>query len=457
MKRADVLFHNTSNKCPSLLWLLGAFNITAWAICLSFLGLSLIVVDIASAQSEIESLTLNEAVSEALRENRELSALRISVQQAEGKLRQAGILPNPELEVSKSFDQPFHNEGEYTGSVGIKQPIPVSGRLSRAEEVARLEIEISKAEVENQERLLIGNAVGRFRELLVLEEKLRTNREIEETLQKLIDVTEKRLKVAEVSPADLNLEKLELQRVILARSSLEILRDKARIALNQLLGREPYAATAINGQPDLSLDSTTLQNADQNALSRRPDRKAMVLKLSRAAAEVSLVKAERWEDWNVGVGYERERSVFDTSSIEPQVDGFMGLSLSVPLPLWNRHQGKLMETQAGEQRARAELRALELSITSEVQTLAIELKRLKQVLEQYSNETLQLSQSNVSLLRKSYEEGLVSISAVLQAQQQLRELRQSYADAIGEFLRAHTDFETASGSINDLIDTQGGT
>ncbi len=399
----------------------------------------------AIADSRVEVLTLKGAVSEALQQNRDLQAARFAIDQAEGRLRQAGLWPNPELELTHDSDSAFNNEGESSASAGFKQPFPISGRLSDAKAVARVDVAQALAEVRNQERLLIGDVVGELRKLGVLQEKLDALNKIEEPLKKLVSVSEKRLKLAEVSQADLNLEKIELQKLSLERSSLLIEKKTTTVTLNQLLGREPNGALEIDGEVNTNLALGALSEASREAVKKRPDYQLQALQIDRASSELRLARAERFEDWTIGLGYSREKQVFD-SVIDTKKDEFLGVTIDIPLPLWNQNQGRIAEVSATQSRARKELAALELRIRGEVESAETELHRLAPILSQYREESIPLAEENVKLLHESYTTGLVGVSSVIQAQQQLSEIRRTYADVVGQFVSARTRFETATAS-----------
>ena len=72
-------------------------------------------------------------------------------------------------------------------------------------------------------------------------------RKFRSVIQKVIEVSEKRLKVAEVSAADVNAAKLELQKLTLAQAALLNQQEIASTALNRLLGREPKTPLQMSG------------------------------------------------------------------------------------------------------------------------------------------------------------------------------------------------------------------
>lgn len=400
----------------------------------------------AVAEPPATNLTPERAVATAVAENRDLMAARFAIQQAEGRLKQAGLWPNPEFEVSRQNDRAFANEGEYNFSTGFKQRFPITGRLTKAKAVARVDVAQAMAEVRNQERLLAGEVLGLSRELLVTQEKLKASQEIQSTIQKLLDVSEKRLKVAEVSAADVNLAKLEIQKATLAQAGLLNQQEIATTALNRLLGREPKSPLQMSGTVVAEFDANMVAEVSRQALARRPDRQLFALGIDRAGSEITLARAEKWADWTVGFDYSRSVGKFD-APIGTKTDNFLGVGVSIPLPFWNKNQGRISEAQATQQRAEAELKALDLRIATEAQTAENQMRRLLDILRQYRDESIKLAEENIVLLQKGYADGLVTITAVIQAQQQLTGLRQSYLEALGEFIRAKTQWETATSVV----------
>lgn len=400
----------------------------------------------AVAEPLATNLAPESAVITALAENRDLAAARFAIRQAEGRLKQAGLWPNPEFELGGKNDRAFANQGEYDFAMGFKQRFPITGRLTKAKAVARVDVAMAMAEVRNQERLLAGEVLGLSRGLLVTQEKLKANEEIQSVIQKVIEVSAKRLKVAEVSEADVNLAKLELQKLTLAQAALLNQQEIAVTTLNRLLGREPKTPLQVSGSVSAELDTNTVAEVSRQILARRPDRQLAALGIDRAGAEIKLARAEKWEDWTAGFDYSRSVGKFD-APIGTKTDNFLGVGVSIPLPMWNRNQGRISETQATQQRAQAELQALDLRIGAEAQTAEDQMRRLLGILRQYREESIKLAGENVTLLQKGYANGLVNITAVIQAQQQFTDLRLNYLDTLAEFERALTDWQTATASI----------
>src|SRR5205823_2797474 len=82
----------------------------------------------------------------ALAQNKSLQAAREQLRQAEARLTQAGLRPNPSLDVSSSTDVVFANEGETGFALTLSQPFETGGKRTRRIRVAEAEVELAKAE-----------------------------------------------------------------------------------------------------------------------------------------------------------------------------------------------------------------------------------------------------------------------------------------------------------------------
>ena len=250
-------------------------------------------------------ITLPRAIDIAVQSNKDLQAVRYTVEQARARLLQAGLPPNPRLNISAGNDRIFNNQGEYVAGIGISQQFSVAGRIGHQKEVARVDVALALAEIKQAELKLAGDVASRFYNLLALNRQIEVRERLIDVDQKLVLGTRNRFKAAEVSELDVNTAQLELQRLTQERALLLSQRITQLAQLNQLLGR-----SAIQ---DLELDDTLpdskslpgLADQQRQALSSRPDLRFALLNADRAQANQALARAQHWEDWTVGVGLEQ--------------------------------------------------------------------------------------------------------------------------------------------------------
>ncbi len=404
-----------------------------------------------------EALTPARAAREALRANPDLRAAYEAIEVARGRLIQAGLWPNPELSLSGTDDFAFGNEGERTANVGFAQRFPIAGRLARARDVARVDVALALAEVRDFERTLIGEVQRSVVSLLAIDRAIAEQNRVIEAARKLAQASSGRFRVAEVSEADVNLLEIELARFEQDLRLLELERRTEELRLTQLLNRPPESSVAVGGELDPAfLRFGTPSEVLEEAMRRRPDLHRLRLERDRARAEVRLARAEAWEDWTIGVGYDLDRQVFaDEPAFDPigvKRDQFLGLEITIPLPLFDRKQGRITAAQAGGRRAMALLAGRKRVVEMEVGTESRRVEELTRVAAEYGGRIVPRAIRNVRLLEKGYREGLVGIAALVQSEQQYADAALRYARTLGELRRAEVDLETAA-AMSPLLDT----
>ena len=403
------------------------------------------LLSVIGLSANAESLTLQNAIDIAVQGNKDLQATRYAVEQARARLLQAGLPPNPRLDLSKRSDLIFRNEGEYTASIGISQQFPVAGRIARQKDVARVDVALAVAEIQQAELKLASDAASAFYRVLALNRQIESRERLIDVDQKLVKGTRNRFKAAEVSELDVNAAQLDLQRLSQERALLQSQRTTQLAQLNQLLGRPTTQPLELDDTLPSTDQLPSLAEQQREAFILRPDLRFALLNADRAKADQELARAQRWEDWTVGVGLEQGRQVIDGGPPQ-RASRAIGVNLSIPLPLVNRNQGRIAETVAAGDQAYARIEALKLGIGNEVASVYAEAERLQQVITEYQRNMLPLSERNVRLAQQGYNQGLVSIVEVVQAQRQQGELNGAYLNTLDQYLQALARLRSAAGS-----------
>ncbi len=406
----------------------------------------------ASSETSSRAFSADDAVREAIAGNRDLQAARATIDVARGLRLQAGRLENPELEVAYADDFAFESAGERAASVGLAQRFPVTARLAREKDVASQGVAIAEAEVHDFVRRLIADVESAFYRVRTLDEQRVVNRQLTASVLEVEQATEGRFAAAEASAAEVGL--LRIERLRLEQEGQRLKRDReiAAGSLARLMGRNPRDPLTPVGEIDpgpillaAPPDSTT------TASSARPDLDAASKQIERADADRRLAQAEAWEDWTVGFGYEFDRQVFD-GPVATEEDSLLRFGLRVPLPLWNRQQGRVAAAAAELRRSRRSREALVLRIEEEVRAAESRVRTLRESVDAYIHQILPEATRTQALLERGYRQGLVGIAALLQAQRQYNESRAFYLDLLGDLRQAHIALEVAAGTSPYLND-----
>lgn len=388
---------------------------------------------IASTIVRGEDFTPESAAVFALRHNKDLVAARHVIAEAEGRLVQAGLWNNPEFEFRTEFDART-KDGKRLYEGGFIQRFPWSGRLAQARAVARVDVAMAIEELRDKERMLAGNVLGKARALLAVDRKLGINADNRSLLDRIFKQTSTLTATGKATAAEARVVELEQTTLDLSREALVVERRAKLAELNGLLGRVPDDGMNMGGAFPEAPDAAALRAAAAQAVSRRPDRQLAALQIDKSQAEQRLAKAERWEDIGIGAGMTRERK-------EGMYETMVGVVVAVPLPLWNRNQGRIAETQAAKERAAANVAALDLTIATEVREAQARVTGLASVLTRTRGPALDLARQTTKLIEETYATGSASFLTVFESRRQRLAIEEAAIDTEEQLAAAITDWE----------------
>lgn len=388
------------------------------------------------------SLHLKQVIELVMDNNKDLKAARHAVFIAQGRLVQAGLWSNPSINLSNNDDTPFSNEGEYTRSVGFSQAFPISGRLAHQKKVARIDVAKALIEIQEAQRKLSATAANAFYALMITQQRIQQLNYLSKLNQQLVEVTQNRLKAAEVSKLDSNTAFLEYLRIKQEKELLQSTKISQMALLNQLMGRPHSQPLDIKTTLPILKTSLSLNSLQDIALRSRPDIQALRISVTRSQAERQLVQAERFADWSVGVAVQQERLVVQGAPTQTP-ERTLGVNLSIPLPLLNGNQGRLLETSATGTQALLALNALTLTIKTEVASNYAQLMALQRLLDQMKNTSFRLANANVTLAQDAYKNGQLSLFNVMQVQRQQSDLQLNYFTTLEKVLQNYVALCTA--------------
>src|SRR5437867_12529501 len=137
------------------------------AVLLIVTGVVVVGARLVFAQPATE-ITVDEVVARALADNPDLKAVRADVDAAVGRVRQAGLRPNPMLELGgQKALSPDNNV-----TIGLTVPLDLNGRKEGRVAVAERELQMKRAQVRDRERRLAADVRMKAGELLAARRNL---------------------------------------------------------------------------------------------------------------------------------------------------------------------------------------------------------------------------------------------------------------------------------------------
>lgn len=383
-------------------------------------------------------LSLPAVSNRVISHNPVLAAARLRIDEARGRMQQAGRLSNPEVGFEFKHDDRYRE-----GNIGFSfdQKFPLTSRLRLEKDLSAKEVSAAELEVLDQQRSLIGQAQSLAIKLLSLEQQRALRQQQSKLAQELSAFAAKRAEAGELSALDAAQAQVDAQRILLEGRVLETERVSLLGELKPLLGVIAQEDLKISGElPKAAMPSRT------QAWQQRPDYQLSKLKEESAQVHLQIAKVGKWEDMSAGVFVEGERHEDGVNGLEKAP--FFGIRFSVPLPLWGKQGGVQSEHEFAAKRTVLETKALALAIENEAAAASADMEAQMKLASDTKDKLLPLVLQQTDKLEKAYQQGQTDLLTVLRAREQRLQLEAAVLTALRDFHLARIRFESATGAIH---------
>jgi cobalt-zinc-cadmium efflux system outer membrane protein len=210
-------------------------------------------------------------------------------------------------------------------------------------------------------------------------------------------------------------------------------------------------AAGLPAEAPLAL-TQTLESAVEDLRSRagaagvafRPDVELALLGLDRGGAETRLAQASAWEGIRVGVEYMQDRGVNAPGGIDTGY--FLGVKISLPLPVWDNKTGEIEVARATEEERAARVRALELEVGNDISAARRRVSLLEEQWRRYGRETQPVIDEAGREMLQGFEQGRVEARDLLLVRAESTALRVEATRIIENLALALIDLEAAGGA-----------
>lgn len=399
-------------------------------LLLTFVGLTV--------ASHAERFTLDTAVSYSLKHNPDLAAARFSIDEAKGRLLQSGRRSNPELEAQL---QPNVRGREVSFGVGFVQKFPLTNRLRLEKAVSNAELASAEAEVRAAELKLVTAVRMVGVKLLSLEgikalkaKQIANSKELAATAAKFAAQ-------AEGSGLEATQFELEAQQIALDLLQLDAERTVLEGEARPLLGMPSREAVEFSG----TLPAPVIPSSTSADVLGRADYQAAQARIDAARQSIALAKANKWEDAGFGIS-----AIVDRAEDAPEglkTDGFIGFKFTLPLPFWNKNEGKIKEAVATAARSEKEAEALVAQVLAEVSAALGEMKAALRIVDETSNSLLPKARQIEEKIAASFKQVQpgTQFSDVLRSREKRLALEQANLDALRSYHIARIRLNAALG------------
>jgi cobalt-zinc-cadmium efflux system outer membrane protein len=374
--------------------------------------------------------------------NPTLRAGQIDIDEARAQEITAYLRPNPDLGLTADQINPFPG-GPPHSSFGALLSVASVNYLHERQHKRELRLESAKeattiavSEQSDLERTLVFNLRMAFVQTLQEKAVLGLARENLAYYDHVLDVNRERYKAGGIARVDL--DRLELQRVQY-ESDLQTAEVNLRTAKIQLLAllndRAPVDQFDVTGPFDFSAQIAPLDDIRQTALNSRPDLQAAMQSVVKAKTDHRLAVANGSTDPTLG---------FDVGR-NPPIDQYIGVSVNIPLRIFDRNQGEKQRTQLDIERNQRLLDAARAQVFSDVDSAYATINSTVILLQPYKNRYLQQASSVRDTIAFSYQHGAASLLDFLDAQADYRSVQVNHLNLVASYLNAAGQLNLAVG------------
>ena len=408
------------------------------ALCVGLL-LTTILMRSAHAQT---ALTWQQIRDRFISANPTLLAGQIGIDESRAQETTAYLRPNPNMTLLADQINPFpggppHSTfGALLSSATLEYLHERRNKRELRLESAKEGTQITMSGQADLERMMLFDLRTAFIQTLQEKAIFDLAKENLSYYDHVLEVNRERYKAGGIARVDL--DRLELQRVQY-ESDLQTAEVNLRTAKIQLLAllndRTPVEQFDLVGQFDFSEQIPLLDVVRQAAVDSRPDLRASLQSIDKAKTDHKLAVANGSTDPTFG---------FDVGR-NPPIDQYIGVSVNIPLRIFDRNQGEKKRTELDIDRNQRLSEAMRAQVFADVDSGYATVNSTIILLKPYKEKYLQQASSVRDTIAFSYQHGAASLLDFLNAQADYRSLQVNYLNLVASYLNAANQLNLAVG------------
>jgi cobalt-zinc-cadmium efflux system outer membrane protein len=389
-------------------------------------------------------LPLREALSLALLHNPQLAANSWNLRLGEARTWQAGLPPNPELEVEV---EEFAGSGARQGFQGaettirLSQLVELGGKRGARSRLAGAKAKLAGWDYEAERLALLTETTLSFIDVLAAQEQLRLAKDSQRLAEETVMVVAERVRAGKVSPLEETRAGIERanSRIELARASEALKAARRRLAATW--GSEIPRFTRATGTLDEVMEIPPL-SAVESLLHQNPAVARWAGEMEQRLAARALERAKRVPNLTASLGVQQFAETDDHSLV---------LSLGFPLPLFDRNQGSLEEARLRLAQGHLEARNAEIRTGTALAESYSSLTAARTEVLALKTEVVPAAGEIFSGARDGYRQGKFGYLEVLDAQRTLFAANKRLLAALASYHQAVAIVESLIGTRLDTL------
>jgi cobalt-zinc-cadmium efflux system outer membrane protein len=375
--------------------------------------------------------------------NPTLRADALNVDEMKAQEITAYLRPNPQFTFSTDGTQIAPNDGHWVPFSGTQYQ-PNASYLHERDHKRELRLksaqegtQIAQSQHADLDRTMIFTLRSAFVQTLQAKTVVKFATEDLQYYDHIIQISRDRFNAGDIAQIDLDrIELLRVQYESEIQTALVNLRT-SKIQLLQLLNdHTPVEQFDVDGPFDFSDTLNPLEDFRKIAVDERPDLRAAIQSLEQADTNHKLAEANGSTDPTFGAWY-----TYNPSFNNPYDEQTLGLSVSIPLRIFDKNQGEKKRTQIDIGREQELTDAARAQVFSDVDSAYAQVESDIALLKPYKAKYNDQATRVRDTVTYAYQHGGASLMDLLNAQSDFRTVQLAYLQLIGTYL-------TAAGQLN---------
>lgn len=382
-------------------------------------------------------LTLPQVLALALLKNPELAAYSDEIRAQEAAILQAGLLPNPVFDANASN---FGNniirgfDGDVV-TLQLSQLIELGGKRAARVTTAELSKQLADWDYETKRVDVFTLTSLAFIDVLSAQQRLALTQQMQSLAQQMLASTSARVQAGKVSPVEESKAKIAV-----ASAQIEFQRSQRELAAT----RNRLAATWASTKPRFEQVKGSLENEqappDLDTLLQRitgnPDLARWATEITQRQSLIALEESKAIPDVTATIGGSKYLMPNDYALL---------VGFSVPLPVFDRNQGRIKEAEHRLAKAENEKESAEIRIQTALNTAYQRLSTAFAEANMLHRDILPNAESAYNAATIGYHYGKFGILDVLDAQRTLFGTQNQHLQASAEYHKALAEVERLIG------------
>ena len=412
-----------------------------WIRSTTVLAISWLAATVLAQPANEDPISLEQALSNTLERNPSLVAMGYQFEARRGRLRQAGLPPNPVLDLEV---ENLGGTGEFGGVGGTETTLTLRWLLERGKRAGR--IGVAGAELTLLEsdaairRLDVAAATAQlFLQSLEYQTLLALAEESVQLSERLVDVTRRRFDAGRSPRADLARAEAMLAERGLVREDYEHVLATAIHRLAAQWGDTSPSFVRVRGNVR-SLPKPVAFEVLRDRVANNPSLMRFLSEQRLREAEIRLAQTAARPSWQVRAGIRHLEQTGDRAFVA---------GITIPLGIRNRNQGRIAEASAALAVTEANRNAERIRLETRLFAAYQELQHALHIAEIYRDDVLPRIETALEETERAYAMGRYSYLELRSAQDDALEARTRAVVAAIEANRHLIEIERLTGTTLD--------